>query len=72
MPDSLAPMSSNEYQRYYDCGLMPWRFWPEEFAKLREAFAQGELTLEALEDSLDDTMGITFLESMGYLPEDHS
>jgi hypothetical protein len=50
------PMTTREYQHFYDCGLMPERFWPEEIVRLRERFARGEITLQELDDLLDDMM----------------
>jgi hypothetical protein len=66
--DNPRPMNGFEYQRFYDCGVMPPRFWDGEIIGLKEKFLRGELTVQELEDSLDDMMGITFAESMGHPP----
>jgi hypothetical protein len=56
-------MTTSEYDAFWGWGEMPERFWPRENAKLRDDYAAGKLTLKDLEDSLDDMMGITRLES---------
>lgn len=55
-------MSSSEYDMYWRCGLMPERFWQSEADKLADQYARDELTMQQLNDSLDDMMGITLAE----------
>lgn len=52
-------MTGVEFQRYYDCGEMPERYWPEAMEKLREDYATDLISAQELEDSLDDLMGLT-------------
>lgn len=53
----FPPMNAFEYQRFYDTGMMPERFWPSEIARLREDFAADRIGLQELEDSLEAMMG---------------
>lgn len=51
------PMNGFEYQRFYDTGMMPERFWPKEIAKMQENFGEGKIDLHELEDGLEAMMG---------------
>ncbi len=52
----IEQMNGVEYQHFYDCGLMPERFWPEEIDRLRNEYANEKITLQEYEDELDDMM----------------
>lgn len=54
----IIEMDAYEYQTFYDRGLMPERFWPEEIAVLRNKFARDDISLGEFEDSLDEMMGL--------------
>lgn len=53
---AIEPMTSAEYHAFYYWGEMPERFWAGEIEKLREQFANDEITLQELDDSLWDMM----------------
>lgn len=59
-------MSSSEYQSYYDCGLMPERFWPEEVEKLRVRYLADEIDLSYFEKELEGLFDIRGLEEIWY------
>lgn len=50
-------MNGFEFQAFYDTGMVPERFWPEEEAKLGDKYARGDITIEEFEHSLEAMMG---------------
>lgn len=48
-----APLTGAEYQRMYDTGVMPERYFDWEAAELRDKFIAGEIDLVTLEADLD-------------------
>lgn len=59
MHRDIPEMSGPEFERYYNCGEMPERFWPEEIEKLREEYVTEKITLQQFEEHLDDLIGLT-------------
>lgn len=61
---SVRPMDGWEYQKFYDYGLMPERFWPEEEAKLKAQYLADEITLEEYEQQLEGLFDVRGLEKV--------
>jgi hypothetical protein len=55
---TVEEMDGFEYQRMYDTGVMPERFWPEEIEKLKVAYMKDEIGVTELEAALGDLMSV--------------
>lgn len=58
------PMDGFEYQKMYDYGLMPERFWPWEIEKLKGQYLADEITLADFERELEALLDVRGLEAV--------
>ena len=56
-------MNAWEYQAFYDYGLMPERFWPQEIEKLKAKYLADEIDLAEFEDALEGLLDVRGLET---------